>query len=235
MKTFAITLLFFLLWTSPSNADVLWTQMDYLQDQSIGGLYRGGPPSYGNYKTYDDFWFGTDVNINEISFTGLGNSYPYENTYLPNNFSVEIWSSTNPQIGLREVENLLATYTFTPSSANTTNLENNFPDDNNTYSSIFRYDLTLSTTFQAQSDTYYWISVYYLGNLSFGWQLVSNNLGQKPVTSDNGVFNSTSASNVAFELRGTTSNNNPVPEPTTMLLFGTGLAGLAGVTRRKKK
>lgn len=28
---------------------------------------------------------------------------------------------------------------------------------------------------------------------------------------------------------------NPVPEPTTMLLFGTGLIGLSGVTRRKKK
>jgi hypothetical protein len=38
---------------------------------------------------------------------------------------------------------------------------------------------------------------------------------------------------MAFRLEGTTGNS-PVPEPATMLLFGTGIAGLAAVSRRKK-
>nr|WP_269755831.1 PEP-CTERM sorting domain-containing protein [Desulfogranum marinum] len=34
---------------------------------------------------------------------------------------------------------------------------------------------------------------------------------------------------------GFNPNNNAVPEPTTMLLFGTGLIGLTGIIRKKRK
>jgi len=60
-----------------------------------------------------------------------------------------------------------------------------------------------------------------IGGATVAWQTIATN--------DNGVFQG--LSHVSFW----TEKSSPVPEPATMLLFGTGLVGLAGIFLKKKK
>ncbi len=98
------------------------------------------------------------------------------------------------------------------------------------------------------SNTYYSLSGdvaddTYSVNLDFSG-LVSGSFSQHPVMSTDYWNNLTttwtfvnpvgSTNSIIFALSSVTDGVAPVPEPATMLLFGTGLAGLAGYTRKRR-
>lgn len=81
-------------------------------------------------------------------------------------------------------------------------------------------------------DTTYFLSIRATATSSgvnWGWNSVNNSIGPTWQVTRSGSY--WEGKSTAYQLVA----SNPVPEPATMLLFGTGIAGLAGIRLRKKK
>lgn len=105
-----------------------------------------------------------------------------------------------------------------------------FVDDN--FQAGAGFSVGISTEFEMLANTEYKVSLV-VNNYTQGWH---TNFGLS-LREENGSYTNTlfaSASNISMNPIGDFTTTNPVPEPTTMLLFGVGIAGLAATGRRRK-
>lgn len=105
-----------------------------------------------------------------------------------------------------------------------------FVDDN--FQDGAGFSKPISTEFEMSAGTEYKISLV-VNNYTGGWH---TNFGLSLMEAD-GSYTDTlfaSAPNISMNPTGDFTTTSEVPEPTTMLLFGTGIAGLAAVGRRRK-
>ena len=104
--------------------------------------------------------------------------------------------------------------------------------DTSLSSSLADYELTLSTPFALAADTRYWIELSSTDGSSAAWgwsyDISGTGVAGEDASNEYGVFPNDESGDAPYQMR-----IDATPEPSSLVLLGTGIMGLAGVIRRK--
>jgi hypothetical protein len=166
-------------------------------------------------QVYDNFTLAAAASINEIQFVG-GYFNPSQQGNIES-WNVQFYADNNGQPGMLMAtkninnngnETFLGTYNGTP---------------------IYTYDLP-GLGFAAAANTKYWLSLYPDMTFPPQWGWATSVQGDGIAYQDYFGSRYQLSNDQAFTLIGPTS----VPEPTTLVMLGTSILGLAGTLRRNR-
>lgn len=182
-------------------------------------------------QAFDDFTLATTGTFSIVSWRGVTSA----DNLLIDSFTISIYSndftlrSDGPPADPGAVGTLLASYVLSPSDF----FQGPGSTDQNTRLTSYDFNATLSTPFTATAGTTYWISI--LADIEGGdysWALGDS-------TGRDGYFLSLDSTGVSridqlpVDLAFTLSSPTVTPEPSALLLTGTGLLGSLGMLRRR--
>ena len=199
--------------------------------------YAGAWSSNADAETFirqqvaDDFFLNESTLVSEIGWLGTFTDI-YVQDYYTNGFNIRIY---NDNFGLPE-----STPLYDIEASSLTGKAVGDPHIINIHER-FAYSISLDSPILFDPGEY-WISIISNTNLTFawtwsGWDTDEYLVGRNQI--DGGAWRAitnTNNQNLVFALGNPLDEgwNRAVPEPTTMLLFGTGIAVLAAVCRKKK-
>ncbi len=202
----------------PASAGVLYTQPWDGTSNSFAS--QNDPNTFGLFaNTIDNFSVAQNSTINEIAFTGN-----YFNGPTDGNGNVIPGTITSWEVVFYDASlNVLYDQSIAGNGGETFIGDvGGFPE--------FTYDFGIPN-FSVNGATPYWVSVIPTSGFPPHWGWATSSTGDGQAIQCFFGSCSTVAADMAFTLSG--SSSGTTPEPSSLLLLGTGVLGLAGTIRKK--